>query len=321
MQALITGADQGPTGKGILALAMILDLETGEIVHWAEYVTPDEIRVPDQKIQFTGNCFIDGSWYVCTHNEVVVYDEWPPRTPSRKISLRGFNDLHHCFPWRGNLAVSNTGLETVDIVSLEGELLERHDLLAGHPDARRIDESIDYRRIPDTKPHVRHANHLFELHGELWTGQLRTLDAVCVADQGKRLEMEVGMPHDGTMLNGSVVFTTTNGHLVFFEGGSPDARTIYNLTEMTPDFQQLGWCRGVASIPGSETDYLVGFSALRRSKWKEFGYFIKHGHEVPNSRIARYDLREGTVRQAWPLGDHKGYQIFQIDVLPSERCV
>ena len=320
MQVLVTGAKQGPTGKGILALALILDLDTGEIVHRTEYMTPGDIRVPEQKVQFTGHCFIDGRWFVCTHNEVVIYEDWPPTSPAGSISLRGFNDLHHCFPWRHGLGVSNTGLETVDIVTLNGELIERHDLLAEVPEARRIDESIDYRLIPDTKPHVRHANHLFELDGELWTGQLRTQDAVCIRDQSRRMDMQVGMPHDGTLLNGKYVFTTTNGHLVFFEPASPHERTIYNLTEMTPELQQLGWCRGVTSVPGSDDEYLVGFSALRRSSWKEFGYWIKHGHEVPNSRIAKYNLRERRLVETWQLGEHKGYQIFQIDVLPSERC-
>ena len=318
MQALVTGGRQGPDQVQDLALAFVLDLDSGEIIHRTEYTASDGIWIPD--IQYCGNCFIGDHWYVCTFNEVLVY-EWPPREPVARISDSGFNDLHHCMPWNGHLAVSNTGLETVDVLTLEGELVERYDLLEGEPDARRIDPSVDYRLVPDTKPHVRHGNHLFELAGDLWTAQLRTFDAVCVKDQSKRMEMGVGMPHDGTFFGDRVGFTTTNGHLVFFNASPSYERTTYNLTDMTPELEQLGWCRGLSAIPGSPDKFLVGFSTLRRSKWKEFGYWIKHGHEAPKSRVAVYDLAAGRPEQTWFLGDYRGFQLFQVDVLPDERCI
>ncbi len=322
MQLLISGAVQGEDGdQGVLAVILILDGESGKVLHRCEYLPPKDVVSPGQKIQFTGSCFIDGAYFVCTHNEVLVYEEWPPKAPARKISLKGFNDLHHCFPWRGALAVSNTGLETVDLVSLDGELLERWDLLEGEPGARTIDEGKDYRLIPDTKPHLRHGNHLFELGGELWTSQLRTMDAVCVTKPGRRLEMGVGMPHDGIVLGDKLVFTTTNNHLVMFDVADPSRRTEYNLPEMTPDLNQLGWCRGVARHPGAADRYFVCFSALRRSKWKEFGYWIKHGHMQPRSHLALYDLNERRMVRHQQVGEHHGYQLFQIDVLPDERCV
>jgi hypothetical protein len=256
---------------------------------------------------------------VCTHNEIVIYDDWPPRTPSRKISLPGFNDLHHCYPWRGAIAVANTGLETVDIVSPEGDLLARHDLLEGKPGAREIDPSVDYRLIPDTKPHVHHGNHLFELNEELWVGQLRTKDAVRVEDPRERLDLEVGMPHDGIRFGDRVGFTTTNGFLVFFDVAPPHGRTSYSLVDMTPGVNQLGWCRGMASWPDNPDWFLVGFSSLRRSKWKEFQYWFEHGHKMTRGHLGLYDLAAGRLLRTWQLVERDAFQIFQIDFLPEDR--
>jgi hypothetical protein len=322
VQAILTGGKQGDDGEvQTLAVARIIDLDTGDIIHTTEYLPSDGMSVPGQDIHFTGHCFVGDLWCVCTFNEVLIYDHWPPRTPVRKIADRGFNDLHHCMAWNGCIAVSNTGLETVDVVSLDGELLERHDLLADERKAGRIDASIDWRLVPDTKPHVRHGNHLFALDGKLWTSQAQTFDAVCVTDPSRRFEMKAGMPHDGTIFGDRVGFTTTNGYLVFFDIEAPHDRTIYNLTAMTPGVETLGWCRGMDRMPGSRERYLVGFSALRRSKWKEFGYWIKHGHDSPKTRVALYDLEAQRLERTWFVGDDQGFHLFQLDVLPPDRCL
>jgi hypothetical protein len=79
----------------------------------------------------------------------------PSREEVRGVTaVLGIHDLHHCLPWEGGLAVANTGLETVDHVSLDGDLLHRWDLLDAQPRARRIDPDLDYRRIADRKPHL-----------------------------------------------------------------------------------------------------------------------------------------------------------------------
>lgn len=326
MQLFVTGARQAGTGDQDLAVALILDTESGEILHECHYEPEPELFTEGQGIHFTGHCFANGYWCVCTFNEVLLYDTWPPTEPVKKFADRGFNDLHHCFPWEGNLAVSNTGLETVDIIDFEGTLLERFDLIKDEtgPDKERlrpIDPEVDYRLIDDTKPHIRHGNHLFEFGGKLWTSQLRAANAVCVTDPTRTLEMEVGQPHDGTRFDDVYAFTTTNSHVVLFGAEPPHTRTIYNLVEITEGLNQLGWCRGVARVPGERDQYLVGFSLLRRSKWKEFGYWVKHGHEAPPARVGLYDLKEGTLKKFWGLGKYKAFQLFQLDVLPPERCV
>ena len=217
MLLLFSGAVPGPAdSRGVTALLGVLDVDAGRVVHQCEYQPPPDRTADGQKVQFTGFSFHQDRLYVCSFGEVLAY-EWPPAEPVDRISLPGFNDLHHCFPWREGLAVANTGLETVDLVSWHGDLLERWDLLQGEPSARSIDDARDYRRIPDTKPHRRHVNHLFEHKGELWATQLSISAAEKVGDPSQRIGMRVGMPHDGRWIGERLVFTTTNGHLVFAE--------------------------------------------------------------------------------------------------------
>jgi hypothetical protein len=323
MQLLFSGALAGPDAHlGIVGILAILDVESGRIVHICEYKTPEDRWVPEQKIQITGFCFVGDTLYACSHNEILVFDEWPPKKPAGRISIPGFNDLHHCMSYRGALAMANTGLETIDLLSFSGELEHRWDLLEGVPGARVIRDDVDYRMIPDTKPHLRHPNHLFELDGELWTGQLRTSDAICVSAPGGRLEMKVGMPHDGSVIGDEIVFTTTNDYLVFHDPEHPERFRAYDLTEMTPGQNQLGWCRGVAPNPELENRYFVAFSKVRRTRWKEFGFRVKHGHKLAQGRICEYDLEERRLLATHTLEkEDPGYVIFQLKPLPEALWV
>jgi hypothetical protein len=320
MQLLFSGAIPGEADeRGVTALLGVFDIESGRVVHRCEYTPPASLHTAGQKVQFTGFSFAGERLLVCSFGEILVFDSWPPLRPAGRITHPCFNDLHHCLPWHGGLAVANTGLETVDLVSLEGELLERWDLLAGEPDARRIDEGTDYRRILDTKPHRRHVNHLFDVEGELWATQLRSGDAVCLGDPVRRLEMGVGMPHDGRWVGEHLVFTTTNGRVVFADPARCAVDRSVDLARLTPGLQQLGWCRGVCADPRHADHFFVAFSTLRRSRWKEFGYWIKRGQALPPGRVALYDLQRGEMRGSWELGPRPGYVLFQLDPLPPER--
>ncbi|MCA9312473.1 MAG: hypothetical protein KDA21_14765, partial [Phycisphaerales bacterium] len=69
MQLLISGAIQGEDGhQGVKAVLLIFDLETEEIVHRCEYMPPAELISEGQKIQFTGSCWLNNIYYVCSHN-------------------------------------------------------------------------------------------------------------------------------------------------------------------------------------------------------------------------------------------------------------
>ncbi len=319
MQLLFSGAIPGAADeRGVTGLLGIFDAEAGRILHRCEYRLPEPVP-PGRKIQFNGFCFDDGRLFVCSFDEILVFESWPPVEPAQRITLPGFNDLHHCHPWDGGLAVANTGLETVDLVSREGVLLRRWDLLAGESGARCIDDARDYRRLADTKPHRRHVNHLFVVDGELWATQLRTTNAVCLDAPERSVDMEVGMPHDGRRIGERIVFTTTNGHLVFVDPNTMKVARAVDLAPLTPGLEHLGWCRGVCADPRYADRFFVAFTSLRRSRWREFGYWIKRGQARPLSRVALYDLRRGGMLASWELGPRPGYVLFQLDPLPAER--
>jgi hypothetical protein len=326
MQLLFSGAI--PTAKevrGVTAVLGILDAENGEVLHVCEYQTPTELRAPEQKMQFTGFCFREGSIYVCSHTEITRFDDWPPSRPAASISLTGFNDLHHCIPWQGGLAVANTGLETVDHVSLEGELLHRWDLLGAHPDARRIDLQLDYRRIPDTKPHLLHPNHLWTRDGELWVTGLKIPGAICVTGDPRRITFQTGRandgPHDGRWIGDRLAFTTVRGFVVLVDPDSLEVVAVHDLAPMTPNIKTLGWCRGLCEDPRDPNRYFVAFSILRFSKWREYGFRVKHGHPKAPSRIALYDIKRKELVESFLVTKEQSLVLFQLDLLPENLWV
>jgi hypothetical protein len=324
MQLLASGAIAGRDEiRGVTAVLCILDARSGEIVHRCDYRTPAELRAPRQKMQFTGFSFSDGRIYVCSHTEVVYFDSWPPTKPDGRISLPAFNDLHHCIPWREGLAVVNTGLETVDHVSLDGTLLDRWDLLAGRPDAREIDPRREYRRLPDTKPHLVHANHLWTRQGELWVTELKSRRARCVTADHPPLRFDVGLPHDGRHAGDRLIFTTTNGFVVVVDPEDLQVVANHDLSPMVPGARVLGWCRGVCADPAHPSRLFVGFSFVRSSRWREYGFRLKHGHRGLPSRIDLFDLELGQRVQSleMTLPRSPGYVLFQLEALPESLWI
>ncbi len=322
MQLLFSGATPGPDEiRGVTAVLGILDAETGEIVYRCEYGTPPELRAPKQKMQFTGYCMTNGQVYACSHTEIVRFDDWPPSQPAGRITIPGFNDLHHCIPWEGGLAVANTGLETVDHVSLDGDLIQRWDLLDGHPGARRIDPDLDYRRIPDTKPHHVHANHLWVRNGELWVTELKAPGVERVTDARRRVTFDVGRPHDGRYIGGRLAFTAVDGRVVLVDPESLEVVANHDLTQMTPGVKILGWCRGICEDPRDPNRYFVAFSSVRESPWREYGFRIKHGHQRAPSRIVLYDVERAEVVRSFVITETQSLVLFQLVPLPEALWV
>jgi len=321
MQILFSGAiPNREHQRGATALLGIFDVERGEIVHRTLHHPPPELHAPGQKVQFTGFCFLEDRLWVCTHNSIEVFEDWPPREPTRRLSLPSFNDLHHCAPWQGGLAVANTGLETVDWITLDGQLKERWDMLAGIAGARRIDPDADLRLVPDTKPHLRHPNHVFDSEGRLWVTRLESRDAICLSEPGLRIAFSQGMPHDGSRIGDDLVFTTVNGFVIRIDPRDERPRRTWDLSRFE-DRSELGWCRGVCGDPANPEGLFVSFSMVRRPRWREVGYRLKHLHRAPPSRLCRYDLREGSLVSSWQLGEHKGFVLFQLHPLDPDRFV
>jgi hypothetical protein len=321
LQILFSGAIPGEDPFGIRAVIGVLDTSDGKITHLTEYEPPEWLR-GGQNIQFTGFRRVGEVLYACLFNEILVYEGWPlPSEPARRITHRQFNDLHDCHPWQGGLLVANTGLETIDHVDLEGALIRRWDLVEGEPDGRSIDPELDYRLVPSTKPHLCHVNHVFDLDGEVWATRLVPRDAICLTRPGPHMPIGIGNPHDGLRHGDDVIFTTTNGHLLFVDARDISRTRTHDLSAMSPGLDQLGWCRGVCPVPGDHGRCFVAFTKARRSKWREMGFWIRYGHDNPQSRVALYDLERGSLLETWLMGPDPGLILFQLEVLPEDQWV
>ena len=116
------------------------------------------------------------------------------------------------------------------------------------------------------------------------------------------------------------VFTTTNGHLVLVDPRSGALRRQVKLVELTPNLEQLGWCRGVARHPEKpELFFVSSRRAAAASGWRSRK--DPRGHFNPPGRIALYDLAGGGLRETWPIGEDPGLILFQLEALPPSRAL
>lgn len=273
------------------AMIIRLDPETEKSTNCVEYSSPPELCPPETPaILFKAAYLCDETLYGCTSTEVLVY-KLPKFEQINRISHPCFNDLHHVCPTiRDTLAVAVTGLDMVVEITTTGELVHEWNVLGEDPWSR-FSRTTDYRKVPTTKPHRSHPNHVFELNDELWVTRFEQRDAICLTASG-RIDIAMERPHDGYLFGSSVYFTTVDGHIAVADQKSLTVNQVYDLNKMHPEPRQiLGWCRGL--LPLDERYIWVGFTRVRPTRLKENLAWIKNGgarHKA--SHIALYDLQE-----------------------------
>jgi hypothetical protein len=257
----------------------------------AEYVSPEDACPSDSpSILFKSATVADGKLYVCTPTEVLVY-QLPSFKVLHYISLPCFNDLHHVRPTPdGNILIADTGLDMVVEVTVDGQLLREWSVLGEDP-WKRFSRDIDYRKVPETKPHRSHPNHVFQLDDEVWVTRFEQRDAISLTEPGRRIDIAVQRPHDGQVAGDWIYFTTVDGHLVVANRHSLKVEEVFDLNAIdNPQQHVLGWCRGVAVMENGKV--WVGFSRIRTTRFKENLLWAKQGFESRNkpTHIALYDL-------------------------------
>lgn len=172
----------------------------------------------------------------------------------------------------------------------DGNHVDCASVMEGSP-WERFDKGTDYRKVISTKPHRSHPNHIFFLDDEPWVTRFEQKDAVSLVDHARRIDIGVGNPHDGLVLNGTVFFTTTNGHIVIVDARSRKRIDVINLNEKDPRDVPLGWCRGLFI----DRNYVyVGFSRLRHTTFTKNLLWIsdmfkgESRQQTLPTRIARY---------------------------------
>lgn len=277
-----------------------------------EYVSPPEVCAEDSPAILFKSAHLDGkTLYACTSTEVMVY-ELPGFHRTGYISLPCFNDLHHVCPTpSGTMAIAVTGLDMVVEVTMSGEVVREWGVLEKDPWAR-FSREIDYRRIPTTKPHRSHPNHVFQLGGELWVTRFAQRDAICLTRRGARIDIAVERPHDGYLFGDFLYFTTVDGHVVLADPKTLKIRKTYDLNQMHPEPRRvLGWCRGL--LPLDDRFLWVGFTRVRPTKFVENVAWLRNGppqHKA--SHIALYDLAAGACVEEIFLEPHGVGVIFSL---------
>jgi hypothetical protein len=282
----------------------------------ATYQSPPHLcPASDPSFVFKAAAIAKDKLFVCTQTELLIYSASDFRL-LRHISHPWFNDLHHVYPVDDDrLLVAVTGLDMVVEIDLTGRIIRSWDVL-GDPLFSRFPRDLDYRRVPTTKPHLSHPNHIFTLGDEIWVTRFMQRDAICLNHPGKSIAMGPGHPHDGIVVDRSIYFTTVEGHIVIVDQRQLDKPTIFDLNKISDSKQPLGWCRGIKIL--TEDEILVGFSRLRPTKWQIGAAFLKSSlnmatEQVPMpTRLACYNLRY--LRLEWEviLEDHHMNAVFSI---------
>lgn len=270
------------------AYLKIIDFESGEVKKEKFYVSPPERR--GGPLEFTTGTLYNGEFVLPTGTEILFYDCQTLQI-KRVISLPSFTDLHHVNIHNGLLYIANTGLEMVQVLSMDGEFLKEYNMTST-PTWERFDPRQDYRLVPTTQPHEVHVNQVFFLDDQPWATRCLQCDAICLVDPEKRIDLKVegGNPHDGLVVGDYIYFTITAGFVIVVNKFTRKKEAIFDLSKMCDSPVQLGWCRGI-EVVGDQI--FVGFTRFRRSKFREFGTWITSGAKkfLP-SRVSQFDLNQ-----------------------------
>lgn len=270
---------------------MILGIETktGGRCSSIEYFSPPEATSGDRpEVIFKAGTVAEDRLYLCTQSEVMIY-LLPHFELLNYISVPCFNDVHHVRPTPdGSLLVANTGLDMVLLMTKEGSVLREWNVLGEDPWAR-FSKDLDYRKI-DTKPHGAHPNYIFLVGDDIWVTRFHFKDAVCLTQPGKRIAINVGLPHDGVLHDGLIYFTTVNGYVVIANPVTMEVEEVIGLNSIHGSDVQLGWCRSLLMDNGRTW---IGFSRLRSTRFRENVKWVVQGfNKVLPTRVACYDLKK-----------------------------
>jgi len=298
------------------ALILRLDTVAERTNLEVEYKSPPEARANEKSSHvFKSATLVGNKFYTCTSTELLIF-EVPGFNRTGYVSLPCFNDLHHISPMPdGNLLVANTGLDMVVKVTPEGQVLEQWNVLGGDPWSR-FSRDVDYRKVESTKPHQSHPNAVFQLGEEIWVTRFSQRDAICLTSPGKSIQIEVQRPHDGLVYGNRIYFTTVDGRIVIADRSRLEVVQIIDLNEIHKGHERenvvLGWCRGI--LPLDERRVWVGFTRVRRTRFKENVLWIKHsfGETERSTHVALYDIAEKKCLQEIDLEQHGMSVIFGI---------
>jgi hypothetical protein len=300
-------------------LILEVDTETSTVQTRVEYQTPEHARSTDKASHiFKAGTLRGNTLYSATATEVLVF-----RVPEFErigyVSLPTFNDVHHVSPSiDGNLMAVSTGLDMVIKFTPDGKTLAEWPVLDEDPWAR-FSRSVDYRKVPSTKPHKAHPNFVFELGKEVWVTRLTQRDAICLTSPGQRIDIAVQRPHDGLVCGDRIYFTTVDGQIVIANGKTHEVDEVIDLKLINGQESLLGWCRGL--LPIGDGKIWVAFTRVRKTKFLDNVLWVKkvvrEGIGEKPTHIGLYDLAKKQCLAEFDMEPHGLNIIFSIFAAPD----
>lgn len=297
------------------AVIQVIDWEKKSVVREIKFTSPEENIGNGLSRQFKGASIYNGNYFVVTNTEVLIYEmqDWQVK---KVITHPLFNDLHGVLATQDHIHVCNTGLEMIQSVDYEGNILNEINL-ASTPTFERFDRDIDYRQVASTKPHEVHVNHLFLLDGSLWATLGTQRKAVNVNDFSDQLvfdnlfmEGQMILCHDGIVKNDNVIFTTVNGHLIIMNWRENKVVCDIDFSELNFNNRAFGWMRGMEIVDDS---VFIGLTKLRNSKFKEYtNWFLKNEKIIMPSSVIEYSMKKEKIVDWYEIENNNGSAIYTI---------
>ncbi|MBW1923269.1 MAG: hypothetical protein JRJ35_07320 [Deltaproteobacteria bacterium] len=290
------------------AIIQIIDWERKKIVKEISYTSPPEHLGEGLSMQFKGATIFNDEYYVVTNTEIIEYDlaTW---TLERVASDKTFNDLHGLMVTDDSIYLCNTGLEMIQVLNHDFEIIEEINL-ASKPTWTRFDKDTDYRKLATTKPHEIHVNHAFMIHDNLWVTRLHKFDAANALDPSEKISLrsDAGC-HDGIVQGGSIYFTSVNGHILKVDMEKREVVQDIDIGNLVKG--PLGWTRGL-EVVGNQA--FVATTALRHSRFKRYLKWItdpKSEGKIP-STIFQIDLSKEVVVDSYEIGTYTAAAVYTI---------
>ena len=230
---------------------------------------------------FSGGSIHSGLLWLCSANQVLAYslDDFKLK---RIIDDPLFNDLHYVLAEDDGLYIVNTGLESLDYFSYDGELKQRTLLTSHEITLQRTASSSDFR-IQDSTPHFMHANHCFRrCDGHLLLTFVRQRRVVDTKDWSWASPEYPFSPHEGFIARyppldqNCLWVSTVNGEVI---ASNPLTNVIVAKWGLRSNGVPPGWVRGLCIL---QHGLLVGTTKIRASS---AGYYSGWTNkDIQNSR-------------------------------------
>lgn len=287
------GTSEGYVGKvsltrnnGKITLDFVIELIT-------EPPTPS-LRVKNKG--FAGGSIRDDLLWLCSSNQVLAYSISDFQL-MHIIDDPLFNDLHYVLAENEGLYIVNTGLESLDLFSYSGKLVERKLLTSEERTYLRTSSSEDFRMI-DSKPHFMHANYCARKpDGQMILTFVRQRRIVDTENWNWASPEYSASPHEGLIAKypplkqDCLWVTLVPGEIVVSDlaGGKVLERWDLSTLNVPP-----GWTRGLCVL---EHGLLVGVTRIRPSNAGYYSGWTQQDIDVSCTSISYipFDISQEVV--------------------------